>query len=322
MRKTTKIWLIAATALLLLGAALFGGVMSFWKWDFTKLDTRKYQTNTHDITEEFDSISVLVKEADVAFLPSDGDTCRVVCCETEKMKHTVEVADGTLTVRVEDTRKWYHYVGIHFRHPLVTVYLPQGEYGALTVKGSTGDVGIPKELGFTSIDVKVSTGDVKNYASATGGIRIDTSTGDILTEGNSCGALSLSVSTGDVTVSGVTCEGDVTVGVSTGKTYLTNMTCKSVISSGNTGDISLKNVIATEKFSIKRSTGDVTFDGCDAAEIFVETDTGDVEGSLLTDKEFIARTDTGKIDVPKTVAGGRCEITTDTGRIKINIFAQ
>lgn len=81
----------------------------------------------------------------------------------------------------------------------------------------------------------------------------------------------------------------------------------------------MKNVIATEKFSIERSTGDVTFDGADAAEIFVKTDTGDVKGSLLTDKVFITETDTGRVDVPKTTIGGRCEITTDTGDISIEI---
>ena len=58
---------------------------------------------------------------------------------------------------------------------------------------------------------------------------------------------------------------------------------------------------------------------CDAAEIFVETDTGDVKGSLLSEKVFIPKSDTGDIKVPKTVTGGRCEITTDTGDIKIEL---
>ena len=31
------------------------------------------------------------------------------------------------------------------------------------------------------------------------------------------------------------------------------------------------------------------------------------------------KTDTGRVDVPKTVEGGRCEITTDTGDIKITV---
>ena len=61
------------------------------------------------------------------------------------------------------------------------------------------------------------------------------------------------------------------------------------------------------------------FDACDAAEIYVKTDTGDVTGTLLSDKKFFAESDTGKVSVPKSVTGGRCEISTDTGRIDITV---
>lgn len=122
-----------------------------------------------------------------------------------------------------------------------------------------------------------------------------------------------------MTASDVICKGDVTVGVTTGDAYLTNIICKNVISSGSTGDIFLDNVIAAEKFSIGRNTGKVRFDGCDAAEIFVETSTGSVKGSLLTDKVFITKSSVGKIDVPNTITGGKCEIKTSTGDIEIKI---
>ena len=117
----------------------------------------------------------------------------------------------------------------------------------------------------------------------------------------------------------MTCDADISIGLSTGKAYLTDIVCKNLTSMGSTGDISLKNVIAAEKISIERSTGDVTFEGSDAAELCITTDTGDVEGSLLTDKVFITKTDTGRINVPNSITGGRCEITTDTGDIKITI---
>jgi len=109
------------------------------------------------------------------------------------------------------------------------------------------------------------------------------------------------------------------VDVSTGKAYLTDIACKSVISSGSTGDISLDHVIAAERFSINRSTAGIRLDSADAAEIFMETDTGDVTGTLLTDKVFITQTDTGGVDVPKTETGGRCEIITNTGNIRISV---
>jgi DUF4097 and DUF4098 domain-containing protein YvlB len=100
---------------------------------------------------------------------------------------------------------------------------------------------------------------------------------------------------------------------------LTEIKCNKLSTSGSTGDTFLKNVIANEKLYAKRSTGDIRLEKCDAGEILIETDTGDVKGSLLTEKVFIVETDTGSINVPKTTNGGRCEITTDTGDIKINI---
>jgi DUF4097 and DUF4098 domain-containing protein YvlB len=90
-------------------------------------------------------------------------------------------------------------------------------------------------------------------------------------------------------------------------------------SNGTTGDIALLNLSAEESISIERDTGDVKFYECDAGEIFVKTSTGDVTGNLLSEKTFVTDSNTGKITVPKNTVGGKCEIFTDTGDIKINI---
>jgi len=318
MRKT-KIWLITATALIFIGSIIFGGVMAVFNWDFTKLSTVKYETNDYEISENYKNISVLSDTADIEFVPSNDLKTSVVCYEQKNAKHSVTVKDGTLLVKIVDTRKWYEHIGINFGRQKITVYIPQGEYGALLVESDTSDVKIPKDFRFESIDVSVSTGDVKQYASSEGKVKVKTSTGDIKVDGVTAGELELFVSTGEVTAKSITCKGDIKIRVSTGHAKLTDITCKNVTSNGSTGDISLKNVVAKEKFSIERSTGDVRFENSDAAEIFVQTDTGDVKGSLLTDKVFITETSTGNISVPKTVTGGKCEIKTDTGDINIEI---
>ncbi len=319
MSKTTKKWIVTAASFVLVGGIIFGGVMSMLKWDFTKLSTVRYENNEYEILEDYQHISIITNTADIVFIPSEDPTTSVSCYEQKGNLHSVSVKDGTLEIEIVDTRKWYEYIGIHFGTPKITVHIPQGEYGKLSVKASTGDVEIPEVFKFRSIDILESTGNVKNYASALEDVKIKTTTGSISVEDASAGSLDLTASTGKVTVSGVICEGDIAVGVSTGKTYLSNIRCKNFTSSGSTGDISLKNVVAEETFFIKRSTGNVKFDGSDAAEIFVETETGDVRGSLLSDKIFIAQTDTGSVDVPKTATGGKCEITTITGDINISI---
>lgn len=320
MRTRTKVWIIIAASLVLAGGMIFAGVMSVLGWDFSRLSTVQYESNQHEISEKFSGISVKAGAADLTFVLSEAGICRVECYEAKKEKHAVTVQDGTLEIKTINEKTWYDYIGIHFGAPKIKVYLPEKEYTTLCVRNSTGNVEVAKDFKFESVDVLLSTGHVDFCASASGMIKIKADTGDICVENISADSLDLTVSTGKVTVSDVSCEGDVTVTVSTGETYLTDLVCKSVLSSGDTGDIHLNNVIAAEKFSVERSTGDVKFGGSDAAEIFVKTDTGDVTGSFLSDKVFLAQTDTGSVNVPQTAVGGKCEITTDTGDVNIDIM--
>jgi len=322
MRTGTKVWLITAASLVLIGGILFAGLMTAIKWDFAALSTVQYETNTYEIREGFDEIFVNTDTADIAFLLSDDGKCRVTCYEEENAKHSVTVEAGTLTVEWIDKRSANDitgYIGINIGSPKITVYLPKAEYTGLLIRGETGDAAIPGDFLFQDVTVLLSTGDVEFHASASGMITIETGTGVIRAEDFSAGSLDLSVSTGRMIVSGVTCAGDITASVSTGKTDLTDIRCKNIISRGSTGTLALNGVVAEGKISVERSTGDVKFDGSDAVELFVKTNTGDVTGSLLTNKVFIVQTDTGDIDLPKTLDGGKCEIITNTGDIELDI---
>lgn len=319
MSKKNKSWIIVATSLLAVGLLLFTGAMIALDFDFAKLSTVKYETKTYEISEDFSKISIDADNTEIEFVLANNEQCKIVCMEEEKVKYSATVKDGTLTIDTVDTRKWYEHIGVSFGKSKMTVYLPKAEYASLLIEGSTGGIEIPKDFAFETIDIDASTGDVACYASASEWMKITLSTGDICVENISAGALDLSVTTGKVTASDINCKGDITVDVSTGKTRLTDVSCKNVISSGSTGDILLKNVISTENFSIERSTGDITLEGSDAAELYVITSTGDVTGTLLSEKVFITETNTGSVNVPNTVTGGKCEITTSTGDIQIDI---
>ncbi len=301
MKKVTLIFLVVAAALILSGGGIFSIAMAVKGWDFDMLNTSKCVSNSYTPEGDFQSIAVETDTADVVLAPAADGVLRVECYEEEKVQHVVTVADGVLSIKKHDTRKWYDHIGFfNVSTPRITVYLPKSAYDALTVRASTGDVEIPRELSFTTVDIELSTGDMRMHASASEALRVKTSTGKILLEGVSAGAIALSSSTG--------------------KTMLTDVACKSLTTEGETGGIRLERVIAQECISIERDTGSVTFDACDAAEINVKTDTGDVKGSFLSDKIIFARSDTGKTDVPRLTSGGRCEIESDTGDIKISIL--
>lgn len=281
MKKSTKKWLITATILSLAGCIMFGGIMSMFKWNFKKLSTVSYETNEYEIEKEFRNISITTDTANITLEPSKDAKTRVVCFEESKMKHLVEVQNDTLEIKAINDKEWYDYINIDFQSPKITLYLNEAEYSTLAVKVTTGKIEIKNGADFTSIDA--------------------------------------SVTTGDVNITSVTCSGDVKIETTTGGAKITDMKCKSFIRSGSTGKTLLKNVIASEKISINKSTGNVVFDKCDAAEIAVKTTTGSVKGSFVSDKVFNVSTSTGKIDVPKTVTGGKCEIKTTTGNILISI---
>ncbi len=319
MSKKNKLWIIIAVSLIAVGLLIFSGAMLALDFDFTKLSTVKYETNIYEISEDFSKISIDADTTDVEFVLSNNEQCKIICFEREKVKHSATVKDETLTIGAIDTRKWYDHIGFSFGESKITVYLPKVEYASLLIKGSTGDIAIPKDFEFDTIDISASTGAVECYASASELMRIKLSTGAVRVENVSVGTLDLSVTTGGITASSINCEGDIKVAVSTGKTKLTDISCKDVISSGSTGTIILKNVIAAESFFIERSTGSVIFEGSDAAEIYVKTSTGSVKGTLLSEKVFITETNTGSVNVPRTVTGGKCEIKTGTGNIQIDI---
>ena len=278
MSKKTKIWLIVATAFLLIGGILFTGVMTALDWDFKKLSTNKMVTNAYTIEETYRNISIRAITADITFVPTDGTQTTVTCREEEKLHHTVEVKDGTLVIDTLDERKWYHHIGFHFETPKITVSIPRGEYGTLTVTCTTGDVRLPQGLTFASADISATTGDIFMRASVTGAITCNTTTGDV---------------------------------------KLNGVRCESLTATGTTGDLEMEDVIATGKIYIKYTTGDVEFENCDGGELEIKVTTGDVEGTLLTPKIFEVKATTGDVRVPQSQSGGLCKIKTTTGNIKI-----
>ena len=280
MKKSVKIAMLIASILCAAGVVLCAVGLFAFHFDFSQLNVYPIETNFHEVEEKFENISIEIRTADVVFALSENGECRVVCEETEKIKHSVTVVDDTLVIKVEDSRKWYDYIGFFFGRTLVTVYLPQTDYRALSIKTDTGDVEMPSGFVFEEGCVETDTGDIMWRAQVAKDLNITVDTGDICFD--SAGAENIRVES-------------------------------------NTGDVEFHDTVATESIFVETDTGDVNFDRSDAASIFVETDTGDVEGTLLSEKVFFTETDTGDIDVPRGTTGGRCEIRTDTGDIEIGI---
>ena len=208
--------------------------------------------------------------------------------EDDKNKVVIEEVSNRLhTVEVidnsltinENDKRVWYEKLFNFERTLITIYLNKSRINNLTINSSTSDIKLCN-LKFTDIKIYISTGDIKIK--------------DINSKN-----IDLKVSTGDI--------------------YLENIECEALSSEGSTGDIKLKNTLVLGVLNIIRDTGDVTFEKSDAYSINIKTSTGDVTGTLLTRKCFIVKTSTGKKQVPETLSGGKCEITTSTGDVIIDI---
>ena len=331
-----KAAIIVAIVLTSLGAMIFTGALFATGFDFSKFSGDGQMTEkTFTVNEDFRNIEIDVKVSDVEFRHAEDGICKVVALESEKIYHTVAVENGTLKINsVTEPQKWFDFSWFSVKTPSVTVYLPESICGELKISATTGDIRIPDGFAFEKAEVEASTGDVEIQGGFRTMLWVKTTTGDIRVRDISCWDMDLEVSTGKITVKSVNCGyysvasmpstvqyGQVSIRVGTGALVAEDLSCGTLESTGGTGRIQMKNVVTRNGIFLKRGTGDIRFESCDAENgmITMETSTGEVRGSFKTGKIFTAKSSTGHIRVPDSTTGIPCKITTSTGDIEITL---
>ena len=246
--------MIFAVILIFAGCMILGGVMTMLNWDFSKLSTVQYETNTYEIRETFDSISVTTETADVRFVLSDDGTCQVECVEEENANHRVAVEDGTLIIEWKESP--IHHIGINMGSPSVTVRLPAAEYGAVTVHVSTGSVQM-EQISADTLELEVSTGRVNLTDITCGNLTATGGTGDLsLKNVIAEGGFFLERGTGDVNFEG--CDaGEIVVNTGTGDVTGTFLTGKLFVAESSTGKVVVPETTTGGRCEVTTSTGDI-----------------------------------------------------------------
>ena len=310
-----KPWMIVAICLIVAGVILcIIGLYSI-NFDFSNMNTSKTVSNTHNVTEEFNTIDVNTIECNISIVP--GDHCQVVTQEREKQPITVDVSDGTLTIRQNDQRKWYDHIGIFWTEQKVTLYLPQAEYNKLSVNTTTGIIRIGEEYTFTDVSLTTTTGKIRCSNNVTGTYVVSATTGDISLEKADPENLSVSCTTGKINLSNMSVTNGLNAATTTGDMTLSNCTAGTINAEGTTGKLTFTDTVAAGQLKAETSTGDIMLTNCDAATLDLESSTGAITATLLTEKVVFAESGTGKINVPKSTTGGACTIETSTGNITV-----
>ncbi len=302
MKASQRFSLIFACILIVCGAFTSLFALAAVGFDLSRLVTDAPTEQVYTVTESFSSIRVSESADDVLFVPSEDGVCRVICTEFEKLRHTVTVVDGTLCVEKTDTRRWYEQIGIYWHETKTVVALPQQAYTSLSVKISSGDLFLSKELSFAEVSIDSSSGDVYVSCAEIGSLSIKTSSGDISLDSMTAGNLSLETSSGDISLS------------------LVNATSTAVKTAS--GEVSFVRLICAEHLGIESSSGDVELEFCDAASLSITTSSGDVDCLLLSPKQVVSKTASGEERFPPSTTGGPCTVTTSSGDIEISYKAE
>lgn len=313
----------------------------------------KYETKQYPIENTFSAVEISVSSADVSICLSTDGAARLTAKENENHRFAVSIENGVL--RVTQETEHLCSVGID-TGPSLTLALPAAEYAALTVRTSSGDIGIAAGLTFGETLLETSSGDIGSFAGAHG-LTAATSSGDLTIE-NAGGQIAMKSTSGDLSLKNLTptsltakttsgdlaaenvwVEGAVSCKSTSGDVALTEVTGSSVAAAAtsgdlllrsvradsvsvqtSSGDIELADVIATGKLSAAATSGDIHLAHADGGEVSLESSSGDVHGSLCSPKYYDASSNSGSVSLPSPdPTGGFCYIRTTSGDIRLTI---
>lgn len=308
---------LISVVFIIIGLLMFLILMSSLNWDFTRITNVNYETVTFDISDDFSDISINATTADINFYKSNDGTSSITIYKKKSITYSTSVEEGKLTLTEKTTPRTVDH--LFSPKQTIDVYLPAEEYGALSVKITTGDTTVPYGFTFTSATLDNTTGDSSFSANVSGALSIKSTTGDISVSGTSAGSISANVTTGDIKISSSIVGKAIAIGGSTGGVSLTNARAENIYVDITSGDITLTNSVASDTLDLIATTGDVTLNRCDGNTVKVKTTTGDICGTLLSKHVFTATATTGSIRVPSYETGGKCNLKTTSGDIDVSV---
>ena len=226
---------------------------------------------------------------------------KIIYKSNKKIYFDIEVVNEKLKLKQIDERKFYDKF-FDFNKLYVDIYLTKDTIKLLEIENNTGDIWCEKGFVFESVLINNSTGDIK-------------------LESNIQNDLEVTCSTGNIKLKNINILGNTILKTSTGDIYFHNVNCGSLEVKVKTGDTHLVDTIVKNDFTLNGTTGNVILESFDASNINIKVTTGNINGTLLSSKFFIAKSDTGLVIVPETREGGECRLITDTGKIIISYIS-
>lgn len=320
MRKTPKVILVTAAALIGTGALLAGGAWTSVGFETARLSTVDYDWHQTVSTLEDEAASphgriVITSEFEnVRIEPADGDAIELEYWTGTSQDVSVEDADGVLKVDVDS-------------QPLEGVMINLSPAEAGGVEDTSTVVRVPAS--FTGeVEVHSDSGEVfAENVHGLAGLRASNSNGDVVAKNVSAAKLDAINENGDTLLSGVEAEAILATN-SSGDISLGGATAREAEVVNESGDIMLVNMSLESALTCNSVNGDISAQRLDVVTSSVENVNGDIYLSYLGDESAYridAHSNLGDIDAPHGgdgAANRAIDVDSGLGDIQINFTSK
>lgn len=292
MKTGSKIFTIVCCALggalLLAACALFVTGMALEDWDFTALNTARYQTRTQTFTG-IEDIDISYPFADIAVKTDEAAEeialsypVRVDRDGNELVYTQLTAEGGLLRLTAEEKPAWNFGISIQVSAPQVVLTLPATAFGDISIGSDAGKIAVE---GVTCGDLLLSAnlGDIEAKDVSCTQLTATASAGAVAVYGAACEGAQLTADLGEVRAENVQC-GALTCTSQLGSARIERLQCEKLSVDVETGDIELEEA-AVQSIELSVELGDIDLRQVDAQELDLAAEMGSIEGTLAGTEE-------------------------------------
>lgn len=292
MKTGSKIFTIVCCALggalLLAACALFVTGMALEDWDFTALNTARYQTRTQTFTG-IEDIDISYPFADIV-VKTDEDAGEIALSypvrvdrDGNELVYTQLTAEGgLLRLTAEEKPAWNFGISIQVSAPQLVLTLPATAFGDISIGSDAGKIAVE---GVTCGNLLLSAdlGDIEAKDVSCTQLTATASAGAVAVYGAACEGAQLTADLGEVRAEDVQC-GTLTCTSQLGSARIERLQCEKLSVDVETGDIELEEA-AVQSIELLVELGDIDLRQVDAQELDLAAEMGSIEGTLAGTEE-------------------------------------
>ena len=275
--------------------------------------------NSYDDFSTFENIEINTLTADVSIRISSNGKNSVACSELKGFEHNVSVTDNTLVITQPEADKWYEKAYTLTRSSIV-IFLNENKFDTLTINGKNGSVYSHSVLTFNNVSIHLNSGNVEWDSDVLNNFTVEVKKGNVKLEDATLNLAKIEAETGDVEALNCSISNQIILDINTGDVFINECDLNCSNATIKTGYVNFSNVIAKSQIFVSVESGGIYFTSCDASHIDAIVKYGNIKASFLSGKKINANAPDGNIDIPENSDGGDCNLSTNTGSIKVEII--